>query len=273
MKILHTIEKAHKMFSTSGSSPLLVTCDDFNDWVCKYDQFPKNLFNELIASNFAGIFGIKTPEAALIKVRSEHISLDEMPNLQLNWFDKLCFGSRYLKNSKEIDRTTLSLFQDLSFQRKLENKNDFLKIALFDIWLANEDRHHNNTNLLLCSTPEKINLFYAIDHVCIFNSGSLQYGLFQLTEEDSILRSELAKVLFGKSRDLNLVVNNIVENFYLCTQECEEKLIEILQLVPESWELNITEISDAIRSQLFSDEWKQECIKTFRTYIQTYIVT
>lgn len=273
MEILHTIEKAHRIFRTRGSSPLLVTCDDFNDWVCKYDRFPQYLFNELIASKFAKIFGIRTPEVALISVRNEHIPFDAMPNLQLDWFGKLCFGSRYIKDSKEIDRTTLSLFRDSSFQRKLKDKEDFLKIALFDIWLANEDRNHNNTNLLLCTTFEKINLFYAIDHVCIFNSSSLNSGLVQLTPEDSILNSELSKILFGKSRDLNLVVNNLVEKFYLCAEECEEKLDEILKLVPESWGINLFEISGTIRTQLFSEEWKRECENTFRTFIQTFIVT
>lgn len=273
MKILHTIEKANRVFHTSGSRPFLVTCNDFNDWVCKYDRFPQYLFNELIASKFAEIFGIKTPEIALINVKKEHVPLEMWPNLQLNWFNKLCFGSRYLKNSKEIDHTTLGLFKDVSFQRKLQDKEDFLKVALFDIWLANEDRNQNNTNLLLCTTPEKINLFYAIDHVCIFNTSSLNYGLAQLTEVDSILNSELAKILFGRSRDLNLIVNNLVEKFYLCTEICQEKLDEILELVPESWELNLSEISAAIQTRLFSKEWKQECENTFRTLIQTFIVT
>lgn len=37
MQVLHTIEDIHKVFDTQGSSPLLVTCEDFRDWVCKYD--------------------------------------------------------------------------------------------------------------------------------------------------------------------------------------------------------------------------------------------
>lgn len=34
MKTLQTIEEAHKMFDTQGSHPLIVTCEDFRDWVC-----------------------------------------------------------------------------------------------------------------------------------------------------------------------------------------------------------------------------------------------
>jgi len=81
MQLLHTIEGVHKVFDTQGSSPLLVTCNDFNDWVCKYDRFPKYLFNELIASEFAKLWGIKTPETSLIRVKSEHVSSEKFPQL------------------------------------------------------------------------------------------------------------------------------------------------------------------------------------------------
>lgn len=60
MKILQTIEEVHRIFDTQGSTPLLVTCNDLNDWVCKYDKFPKYLFNELIASEFAKLFEINS---------------------------------------------------------------------------------------------------------------------------------------------------------------------------------------------------------------------
>lgn len=70
--------------------------------VCKYDKFPIHLFNELIAAEFAKIFKIKTPEIALIKVKPEHINLTKFPQLNLGWFEKECFGSLHLKNSKRL---------------------------------------------------------------------------------------------------------------------------------------------------------------------------
>ncbi len=73
MQVLQTIEEVHKIFPTNGSSPILVTCDDFRDWVCKYDRTSKNLFNELIAAKFAEIWGIMTPEISLINT-DFHIS-------------------------------------------------------------------------------------------------------------------------------------------------------------------------------------------------------
>ena|SRR5690606_28752652 len=125
MKILQTIEEAHKLFRTSGSSPLLVTCNDFRDWVCKYDRSSKNLFNELIAAKFAEIWGIRTPEIALIQVRKEHVPAYRFPNIQFNLFEKECFGSLYLESSKEIDLSLIPLFKEPNFRKKLGDKKDF----------------------------------------------------------------------------------------------------------------------------------------------------
>ncbi len=272
MQLLHTIEDVHKVFETQGSSPLLVTCDDFRDWVCKYDRFPKYLFNELIASEFAKIWGIKTPETCLINVKSEHISNDKFPQLQVGWFEKECFGSLYLETSKELDFTMVTMFQEKSFRDKIVDKSDFLKIALFDIWMANEDRNHNNFNLLLFVSPERMNFFYAIDHVNIFNSSFLDYGIADLTEDDSIIKTDLAKILFGKNRKLTDIVNNLVEMFYLCTKDCEDKLEDILSLVPDSWDIDKDLIKERITNNLFSEDWKDQCVTNFREFIQSFIV-
>jgi hypothetical protein len=271
MQLLQTIEEIHKVFDTQGSSPLLVTCEDFRDWVCKYDRFPKYLFNELIASEFAKLWDIKTPETSFIKVKPEHVPNDKFPQLQLIWFEKECFGSLYLENSKEIDHSIVSMFEDKSFRSKISDKTDFLKIALFDIWMANEDRNYNNFNLLLYISPEKLNFFYAIDHVNIFNTSFLDYGIAELTEDDSIIKTDLAKILFGKNKKLTDIVNNLVEKFYLCTENCQNKLDEILDLVPESWNINKEQIRDRIIQNLFSDEWKLQCETNFRGFVQSFI--
>ncbi|WP_293887351.1 MULTISPECIES: HipA family kinase [unclassified Sphingobacterium] len=272
MVTLQTIEEIHRLFPTMGSSPALVTCDDFRDWVCKYDRSPLNLFNELIAAKFAEIWRLMTPEVCFIQVKQDHIPLQKFPQLQYDFFNKECFGSLYLEDSKEIDLTTVSLFKQKGFIDKLGNKEDFLKIALFDIWLANEDRNHNNFNLLLHASSEKLNFLYAIDHVNIFNSSFLNYGIAELTEDDSIIKTELAKILFGGKRKLPEIVENLVQNFYLCISECKERLDEILALVPESWNLNTEYLRQRILDNIFTEDWNETCINNFRIFIQSFIV-
>lgn len=272
MQRLQTIEEVHKIFPTSGSSPILVTCDDFRDWVCKYDKSPMNLFNEFLATKFAEIWGIKTPEIALIKVKKEHIPQDKFPKIPTNLFDKDCFGSLHLESSKEIDHSIIPLFKEQSFRDKLGDKEDFLKIALFDIWMANEDRNHNNFNLLLYASPDKMNFFYAIDHVNIFNSSFLNYGIADITEEESIIKTDLAKILFGKNKQLTQIVNNLIESFYLCSAECYNQLDEILDLIPDSWDIDRDKTKNKIVQNLFTEEWNQICETKFREFVQSFII-
>jgi len=193
-------------------------------------------------------------------------------NYKLGWFEKECFGSLYLESTKELDHTMISMFQEKSFRDKIADKSDFLKIALFDIWMANEDRNNNNFNLLLFVSQEKTNFFYAIDHVNIFNTSFLDYGIADLTEDDSIIKTDIAKILFGKDRNLTDIVNNLIEKFYICTKECEDKLDEKLSLVPDSWNIDKDLIKGRIITNLFSQEWKEQCVANFREFVQSFII-
>lgn len=273
MKQLQTIEEAHKMFPTSGSNPLLVTCNDLNYWVCKYDKSPSCLFNELVASEFAKLWYINVPETSLIKVEKDHVPTAKFHKLQPNLFDKDCFGSLFLPNTKELDLTFIPLFKEKNFRNKILIKSDFLKIALFDIWLANEDRNYNNNNLLIHYAKDNSLSFYAIDHVAIFNSSFFNYGLQSLTEDDSILNTDLAKLLFAKDRKLGETVNKLVESFYLCTKDCEKNLDNILALLPNSWAIDTVNIKAKMEQYLFNDAWKRQCEDTFRAFIHSLILT
>lgn len=273
MDTLRTIEGIHKIFPTHGSSPILVTCSDLNDWVCKYDRDTRKLFNELLAVKFAKIWGIKTPEAAFIQVNKEHISTDKFPRLEHYLFDKLCFGSKYIKDSKEIDFSTIALFKQSSFRKKLKNKDDFLKIALFDIWLCNEDRNYNNSNILLVNEEETKAFYflYAIDHVAIFNSSFLEYGLTDLTEQDSIIYSDFSALLYQNKVKTKQIIDDLIEMFYLCVEECKKEFDEIVNLIPETWEINHEDLREKITQNLFTEEWTKSCVNNFRSIIQTQI--
>lgn len=261
------------MFPTTGSNPLLVTCNDLNDWVCKYDKFPNYLFNELVASEFGKLWRINIPETSLIKVHKEHVPNKKFPKLQPNLFNKDCFGSLYLENTKEIDLTFIPLFKEKSFRDKILVKSDLLKIALFDIWLANEDRNYNNNNLLLHYAQNNSLSFYAIDHVAIFNSSFFNYGIQALTEDESILNTELAKLLFASDRKLGETVNKLVESFYLCIKDCETNLDNILALIPNSWAIDTVDIKAKMEQYLFNDAWGKQCENNFRAFIHSLILT
>lgn len=271
LDILKTLHQPDKIYST-GEVPILVTCEDFQTWVCKHGRLStSHLFNELIASRFANIWEIRTPEICLINVSEEHLPIENANTLQPAFFRKPCFGSLYIESSKEIDSTLIPSFEDAIFRRKVKNKKDFLMIALFDIWLSNEDRNHNNSNLLLDFTNNEKYYFYVFDHNSIFNSNSLEHGLYQISENKSIINTDLAKILFKPGRNLTETVDRLIEKFYLCVKECEKNLKAILIEVPNEWNLNINQLELFLQQNLFTESWIEACENNFRTLIQTYI--
>ena len=257
---------------TTGDNPLLVTCTDFTDWVCKHGRLDSSpLFNELVGSRFASLWNLRTPPICLINVNTAHLPVAHLNIVQPAFFKKPCFGSFYLENSQVVDNTLLPSFRKSSYRKKLGNRSDFLKIALFDIWLGNEDRHSGNSNLLLdLSNPKKyyINVF---DQGAIFNSNALHYGLQLISDNESIICTDLAKILFGKFKKLSQIVDIIVEEFYICIANCERELRNILQDIPSEWGLNLVNLESLLRANLFSAERNQSCENHFRALIQANI--
>lgn len=266
LQLLNTIHKPDKVYPTAGN-PMLVTCDDLQYWICKHSRDASKLINELLGSSFATIWDLNTPEISLINVKKDHIP----PNVQGINFDKPCFGSKYIQSSQEINDTILASFRDASFRRKIINKEDFLMIAFFDIWLSNEDRNHNNSNLLIDFTVQNEMYFTVFDHDAIFNSNALHRGVYQINDFESLINTELANILFSRGRNLVKVVDNLVKKFYLCTRECEDNLSDIISLVPVEWAVDKDTLEEQLRENLFTKEWLNSCEINFRTLIQENI--
>lgn len=263
--------KSERVFTT-GDNPLLVTCDDLTDWVCKHGRMSSStLFNEVLGSRFAELWNLRTPPISLIEVSREHLPDGQLNIVQPAFFNKPCFGSFFLKDSQVVDNTLLPSFRASSFRRKIANKSDFLKIALFDIWIGNEDRYRGNSNLLLDQSNSKEYYFNVFDHGAIFNSNTLNYGLQLITDDESLICTELAKILFGKINKLSQIVDEIVEDFYLCVEMCENDLDNILADIPLEWQLNIVNLEVHLRKELFNNEWYENCENHFRTLIQANI--
>ena len=267
LKTLKTLHKPDKIFDTGGN-PLLVMCDDLEDWVCKHSRESSKLVNELLGSCFAKHWQLHTPEISLITVSKDHIP----SKIQAANFNKHCFGSQYIKKSKELDYPTFGMFDDYNFRRKVVNKDDFLLICLFDIWLSNEDRNHNNSNLLLDYTDLGKIRFTVFDHDAIFNSNNLNLGVYQINDFDSLLYSELGGKIYRNKQTLVKAVDNIMEKFYICVSICEDNLKEIIHLIPDSWEVDRNLLEHRLTDNLFTNKWLKECEFNFRSIVQTCII-
>lgn len=265
---IQSLIKSEYMFDT-GDKPLLITCSDLEEWVCKHGRLsPSVLFNEVLGSVFALRWNLKTPRISYIEVDPDHLPEEYANIVQPAFFKKPCFGSYYLKEGTVIDKSNLTLFRKASFRKDLANKEDLLKIALFDIWLSNEDRNAGNSNLMLdYSIPEKF-YFTVFDHGAIFNSNSLSYGLELITEDESLISTDLFGILFKRTRNLNLVIDNIIEDFYLCVERCKEELPELIKTIPQEWNLDLVPLETLIERNLFDEDWNKRCITHFRTLLQ-----
>ena len=224
------------------------------------------LVNEWIGSRFLQIWEVPTPDISLVNISKDHIPTQLCPPLQTAFFNKHCFGSAYLPYAKEIDHFFNTFKGRHNELKKIRNRKDFLKIGLFDIWLSNEDRNHNNFNLLL-NPEEEGYTFYAIDHGACFNSACLHRGIYAINEFESLLTSDIIKVLFSKGQRLTDMENTLVEDFYICTNKCWETLPAILDELPESWAVNKERLQESLM-KIFSKAWLKQTENLFRQFIQ-----
>jgi len=249
---------------TGGSKPLRVLCSDMNHYICKYhrDIGPANdLFNEFIASCFLKIWNIKAPECALVSIKREHVLQTGLP---YHYFDMPCFGSLNYNGFKDVE----------AFMAKMLTKNQaddvlrdtFLKIAIFDIWLSNEDRHGHNYNMLFDYSS---GLLIPFDHAAIFNGNSLDKDPIQITEDESILKSDLfigvfSGILPTKISELRL---SVIASFSDNVTRCQIQLPSILAAVPAEWRLEKAFLAERL-SLYFTPGWIQAGIDSFNQYLQ-----
>jgi len=153
LKTLNSISEifAQHVIETSGR-PLMVEASDLKTYLCKHtkERQANVLFNEFIATSFLQLWGFTLPEMVFLKIKKEHIT-DEILSgwIQYSNFGKTCLGFEYLQFAQTLTEMDLGIQSNTTARQKLINKNDLLRIILFDIWLANEDRSPNNFNLLL----------------------------------------------------------------------------------------------------------------------------
>ena len=159
----------------------------------------------------------------------------------------------YNKHNKEVDK----FFNQLSPKiiKQIKNIDDFLMIALFDIWLCNEDRYFGNPNLLL-NTEDTLR-FVPIDHTDIFSSRNLHLDFEHITYDESILKTEFAKKLFtAKNITNDDFLRKMEKNFYFCVEKCYLDLDTILAQTPSDWLIDTINVKKRLSEKVFSGDWK-----------------
>jgi hypothetical protein len=270
VKVVNSISPPAYVYRTKGSKPVRIRCDDFNFYVCKYHRSfggeAKRLFQEYVAASFANIWKLAIPEFCIVSINPEHVQ--GISDLIPGYFKKPCFGTRYQKTYVDVDE----FYGEISSyeKRKYERKYEFLKIALFDIWMANDDRNFNNYNLLV--DVENGNRFVPIDHEAVFYGGNLDKEMVLLTEDESIITTDITKKLFTRKELLNKkYLTDIKNEYYLCIKDCEKNVDNLLNSIPKEWGINIDEYNNLLKKKLFNDQWVKNCINHFLTLLQLHL--
>jgi hypothetical protein len=269
MGLLESIKPilADDVFQTTGNMPLLVLCSDLNEYVTKYNRNrppSTQLLNEFICASFLEIWNLRVPESAFIKIKQEHITKEL--GIPFGWFKSTCFGSKRYKHYKEVDQFFID--SSVPIIKNNFNQDDFLKIGLFDIWVANEDRNPGNTNLLYFIDEDGRYQFVPIDHGAVFNSNNLNKGLVPITEQETLIFKPLIhKICKKRSLKDENYLTEIEEEFYFCVRSCKDEFPEILKKIPPDWKIDIVKIHDLFEKYLFSDSWIDISFRTFLTFI------
>lgn len=258
---MYTVDASGEVLQVyqTGDRPILVLCSDGNHYICKYKQpgySANKLVNELIGNEFARCWGISTPPVAL--VINDPIIWDDagishdlvaplLGSMKLSGVFDL---SNY--NCDQIEITPTSL-------------NQLLIIALFDLWLANEDRTCNNYNLLY---DMRVKSIVSIDYGGIFNSGIMGGPVHQLNGEDSIISSDLfdrLKSMIGK-----FSYDSLNDSLVKSVAKCKTAAPAMLNSVPNTWGVDVQVFKNKL-DELFTDEWITETWKTFNNITKSLL--
>ena len=239
-----------KIYQT-GDRPILILCSDGFHYICKYKQpgySANKLASEYIGSQFAKLWGIATPYATLIEndpIIWDDAGISHDPIAPL-------LGSRRMENTFD-----LSNYYCDQVRASWTTKNQLLTIALFDLWLANEDRTSNNYNLLYDLRTDTI---VSIDYGGIFNTVILGSPIYQLNSEDSILSSDL----FDRLKKVGVEYSRTT--FLRLVSKSKAAVPVILESIPTEWNIN-TLLFEKKLEEVFNTEWLSDTWNTFITLV------
>lgn len=165
--VLNSVKVIEQQYRT-GEEPVLVICSDMNAYICKYVRSSGAAFKlacELIGSRMAVAWQLDTPDIAFVRIKSAHWA----GRFLQHSLSAPSLGSKQLESVVDV---TPSTYGDVKATTAILRQ--LLKIALFDFWIANEDRNVNNANLLYDVGRGRL---VSIDYGCILNTATFDYAM------------------------------------------------------------------------------------------------
>lgn len=270
LSVLHSIEALDRgNIIDTQNRPIIVHASDLNFYYCKYHTYTgsaNRLFKEYLVASLLKCWNLNQSTFSLIKVLPEHIPIGL--TIPKDGFDVPCFGLQKVEDVFDVTKITEDILLKSKYKSVLQD--ELLKIAFFDIWICNEDRHINNYNLLSKFVNGEYRL-YPIDHEACFNSQNLENELIKIDYTDSLIYS----TLFYKSFTVSDIPDNhnlagLKRSFYLCVECCRQNININLQDIPPEWSINLEEKSKKLNQYLLTDIWFEDCWNTFLQYLRYF---
>ncbi len=251
--VLHSVKTIERQYQT-GEEPVLVMCSDLNAYICKYMRSSASsykLASEFIGAQFARLWRFNSPEIAIVNIKPDHWN-----GLRSSHSTTApAFGSRKKTGIIDVTRSAVEEIEDTSLMFA-----QLVYIALFDFWMANEDRNANNSNLLY---DIKQHLFIPIDYGCVFNTATYDYPLSQLTTTDSILSSELFERMIPKQKSSIIsIIANLDRDYGINVGKCLENVKSVIEQIPQEWNLPKDVVVNKV-NQLFDYQWLEDVWNNF----------
>lgn len=259
---LSSVKTIDQQYQT-GENPVLVLCSEKNDYICKCMYSSGSAYKlvcELIGSMMAIAWRINTPLPAFVKIHQQHWSRF----LSTRYNSATAFGTRRLENV--VDITPSTYFGVPVIEGLIK---ELMEIALFDCWIANEDRNINNANLMYDTERSR---FVSIDYGCILNTATFEYPLSQLTSTDTILYSDLFHHLTKskKTEEVVAIAEKLKQNYRHKIKQAQETVENATSIIPEEWNVNPQLVNNKLM-QLFEERWADAVWDNFIELLQENI--
>jgi hypothetical protein len=235
--------------STDGHSPMKFICSDGAIYYVKYrsgKSFNKNelvfLFYEMLCSKLLQSLEIPTPQTALISLSEGSFNANDLKaNRRYAKAGIIGYGSKEVLNSQLV--TDFEVIEKTQDFQKIANPLDIIKIAIFDLWVDNNDRGKAlktggyNYNLLFAPSYEKQKIV-AFDHAFTFG-GEQSIGIFSENIPISIVNKLPNSPLFHSLvyfLDKKKAKDSIEDFIRQCKNlPIKEILTHLKEILPSEW--------------------------------------
>ena len=252
--VIDSAKRIEQQFRT-GEEPVLVMCSDVNIYVCKYMRSSAAAYKlacELIGARMAKAWQLNTPDITLVRIKPSHwTGINQSHSLSAP-----SIGSRWLDGVVDITPSTYA-----KVPATIDTLEQLMHIALFDFWMANEDRNANNANLMYDVVRSRL---VSIDYGCILNTATFDYPLSQLTTTDTILWSDLFRHLAQSQEPVAIraIADRLIVVFRENLQQASVLVNQIIEEMPREWNVAQSVVKEKL-FQLFDDRWTAEVWDNF----------